>query len=211
MKKPSFLVCPTTQYKKRRFQNLNNTSGFTLVELMVVVAIIGVLAAVAIPNYQKYQEKTRQSEAKIALAAIYTSETSFFAEQGSYTACLQSAGYTPIASTAQYYAQGFDMTTASTGTTCGPSSGSACNIYNYPGSITCPIGANGSNEFAANAFMTNGGINAPATDTQLALVTTTAVTQSTFLAGAAGAIGGTTWDQWTVDNKKALINTVSGL
>ena len=42
--------------------------GFTLVELMVVVAIIGVLTSVAIPNFKRYQAKSKTSEAKIQLA-----------------------------------------------------------------------------------------------------------------------------------------------
>jgi type IV pilus assembly protein PilA len=46
-------------------------SGFTLIELMIVVAIIGVLVAVAVPNYMRYQAKSRQAEAKLALGDIW--------------------------------------------------------------------------------------------------------------------------------------------
>ena len=58
--------------------------GFTLIELMIVVAIIGILAAIAIPNFLTYQLKSRQSEAKTNLQAIKTSEVSFQAERGCY-------------------------------------------------------------------------------------------------------------------------------
>ena len=44
--------------------------GFTLIELMIVVAIIGILAAIAIPNFIKFQAKSKQSEAKTNLKAI---------------------------------------------------------------------------------------------------------------------------------------------
>lgn len=58
--------------------------GFTLIELMIVVAIIGILAAIAIPNFLRFQLKSKSSEGKVNIAAIRTAEESYLAEFGSY-------------------------------------------------------------------------------------------------------------------------------
>ena len=65
---------------------LKKTKGFTLIELMIVVAIIGILAAIAIPNFVKFQCRSKQSEAKGNLKALYVSEESYRAENDSYSA-----------------------------------------------------------------------------------------------------------------------------
>jgi type IV pilus assembly protein PilA len=68
--------------------------GFTLIELMIVVAIIGILAAIAIPNFIKFQARSKQSEAKTNLKAVFTAEKSWYGEHDTY-ASFGLAGYFP--------------------------------------------------------------------------------------------------------------------
>ncbi|MHB8893723.1 MAG: type IV pilin protein [Candidatus Geothermincolia bacterium] len=65
-------------------QRIRNRKGFTLVELMIVVAIIGILAAIAIPNFLQFRLKAKTSEAKSNLGAIRSTEVAYFAEWDFY-------------------------------------------------------------------------------------------------------------------------------
>jgi len=56
--------------------------GFTLIELMIVVAIIGILAAVALPAYQDYTVRAKVSEAAISASAVKVGVTEMFADNG---------------------------------------------------------------------------------------------------------------------------------
>jgi type IV pilus assembly protein PilA len=64
---------------------LKNNKGFTLIELMIVVAIIGILAAIAIPNFMNYQCKAKQTEAKTILGNIRVAQEAYLAEYDTYT------------------------------------------------------------------------------------------------------------------------------
>ncbi|MFP6641041.1 MAG: prepilin-type N-terminal cleavage/methylation domain-containing protein [Myxococcota bacterium] len=75
-----------------------STKGFTLIELMIVVAIIGILAAIAIPNFIRFQLKSKSSEGKVNLAAIRTAEEGYMAEFGSYIAATASPAVTALGS-----------------------------------------------------------------------------------------------------------------
>jgi type IV pilus assembly protein PilA len=75
-----------SQQRRVIMKVLRSSKGFTLIELMIVVAIIGILAAIAIPNFLQYQLKSKQAEAKTNLGAIRTSEISFNGEHGCYLA-----------------------------------------------------------------------------------------------------------------------------
>ena len=85
------------------FHAIRNRRGFSLTELMIVVAIIGILAVIAIPNFLTYQARAKQSEAKINLVALHTSELAYFAEKNTYVDDFSAIGFAVTGSSQLYY------------------------------------------------------------------------------------------------------------
>jgi type IV pilus assembly protein PilA len=76
-------------------RSIRKNRGFTLIELMIVVAIIGILAAIAIPNFIKFQARSKQGEAKANLKAWFTAQRSFYQEKDRYADVMAEAGFNP--------------------------------------------------------------------------------------------------------------------
>lgn len=84
--------------------------GFTLIELMIVVAIVGILAAIAYPSYQNQVRQTRRSDAQIALNEIANMQEKFYSQCSQYATALSTGainscdglGYKAVSSNNHY-------------------------------------------------------------------------------------------------------------
>ncbi len=79
--------------------------AFTLIELMIVVAIIAFLAMIAVPNYLRFVARAKRAEAQVNLSSLYAAEKAYWVENNAYTNDLTALGWNPEGKT--HYTYGF--------------------------------------------------------------------------------------------------------
>jgi type IV pilus assembly protein PilA len=169
---------------------LGSKKGFTLIELMIVVAIIGILAAIAIPNFLKFQAKSKQSEAKSNLGAIFTGEMAYFGENNTYGGFSQ-INWSPSGTPRYHYTL----------------SGWADNVLSGVGALAANVTVP-----AWTANLNNAVDNVSAGGTPLAMGgAAPAYDALTFWAGAGGRISNSAnSDGWMINQNKTLVWTQDG-
>ena len=182
-----------------------HNSGLTLVEVVVGASIVGIMAAVAVPQYQRYQTLARQTEAKSNLSNIYTAEASFVVESSTYTSCLTGIGFNRRGQK-RFYGIGFGANSGWSDPNCGPDGTVNCNYYTFS-SLGTGVSACTAVENQA-AYDATTKVNLSAVIVSLATMgTSSSISKSSFTAEALGNVtNDTLYDSWIIDQNKTLFN-----
>lgn len=80
------MATPMTATKQKKH-------GFTLIEILIVIAIVGILAAIAIPSYTQYMTQTRRLDAKAFLQEVAGEQVRFFSDNNRFATTMTELGY----------------------------------------------------------------------------------------------------------------------
>lgn len=186
--------------------------GFTLVELLIVVAIIGILATVGIPTFKKMTQKAKKSEAKVLLGGVFTAESAFQAEYGLFGNFLDKIGFEAGGGPSTYIV-GFLSGACTTAGAVRPDSttGAGSNLNSqYPSYYTD----------AANTALFKTTVGFTGGPTACADISFVSSDGTDFLASAQGVIApslpkstanSVDLDIWTMSRTKTLLNTQDGV
>ena len=205
-------------------KSAKNISGFTVIEMLVVVSMIGILASIAIPSYCKYNSRAKQAQAKVILATLYSAEQAFRMDTLSFTACLGAIGagtssmQNMVGVGTQYYAYGFNAGFVPNNK-CGPNGAQPCLQEGWIAPIFACPSASDPIWVAATAPNQSPTLNpTPPGNGNLVPIPTSSgpanfVTSSTFYAMAVGNVSGcnSAYDRWSIDQNKNIYNMNTAL
>lgn len=155
--------------------------AFTLIELMIVVAIVALLVTIAVPQYFKYLAKAKQTEVMVNLASLHTAQQAYFAQNGRYTNVLwgeggigwRPEGYKPGAKEQKcFYTYGFNFSGAQEG------------VHYFTGKLQAAATNLGQTSASKDGFVAG---------------------------AAADVQGKGVIDVWSVDQTRSIINVVKGI
>ena len=127
------MTTPSLQYHNKNETRFKTNKGFSLIELMIVVAIIGLLAAIAIPNYSDYVQRGNASEATANLANLKIRMEQYFQDNKTYadTGGLV-APCAPVAGSAEFFSYACTVQTANSFTiTAAPVAGKGMDNFSF--------------------------------------------------------------------------------